>query len=104
MKTFSEKKIKLIFGSKSPNCFNQHFTEYIVVPLLDKKLVRVVDLGIEFFENGQWIYYPNCSKFEQRMAFVNSSKQIGLPVEFDNGNIYYFISEKDAIIQVLKNC
>ena len=103
------KKIKISLRPEGPNFIWiwKHLSDNIVGPLQESGLLRVEGActqhaaGISIFQEGEWrreyMGQTSC------LMLAEFSQSRGMPMIVENGEPFYIIDEKDAVVEYLKH-
>jgi hypothetical protein len=102
------KKIKISLRPEGPGWVWEHFMDHIVDPLRELGLLRLEQAstkyhvaGISIFQNGEWQreYMGKTSC----LMLAEFAQNLGMPMVIENGDPYYVMDEKDAVVEYLKH-
>ena len=101
-------KISLKPGDDSTDWIWEHFMDHIVDPLSESGLLKIDQAstkhrtaGMAVFQDGEWrradLGQHSC------LMLAEFAQGLGMPMIVEDGEPFYLIEEKDAIIQFLKH-
>lgn len=103
----AETKIKISLRPEGPDWIWAHFIEKILDPLCKSDLIRSEPAstkhhasGISIFQHGRWQRY-NMGRVSC-LALAEFAQNLGLPMTVENGEAYYVMDEKEAMIEFMK--
>ena len=101
-------KVKISFWPEGPDFIMGYFMNHIIDPLVESGFLKFHNAptkhhiaSISVFQNGKWTR-ENLGQVG-RTLLAEFAQSRGLPVIIENGEIFYVIDEKDAIVQYLKH-
>ena len=101
-------KISLKPGDASTDWIWEHFMDHIVDPLRESGLLKIYEAstthriaGMGVLQDGVW----RREDFGQSscLMLAEFAQDRGMPMTVENGEPFYLIEEKDAVIQFLKH-
>jgi hypothetical protein len=104
----ADKKIKISFRPEGPDFIWEHFMDHIIDPLVESGLLEFHTAptthhvsSISVFQGGKWTR-ENLGQVG-RTLLAEFAQSRGLPMIIEDGEIFYVMDEKDAVVEYLKH-
>jgi hypothetical protein len=106
-----DNQIKIPFNPAGPDWIWSKFIEQIVDPLIKEERIKLHDAELKpgqssayaevsVFQNNEWVRHGMGAPIRTIIAKIGQEK--GLPIIIEDDEIYFIMSEQDAIIEYLK--